>query len=83
MTDLGTPGEAWQALQRAYCDGLGDAGWEGDLAVVRRSMAVSTNLRLGWAVDHLLAAADRVPDEMLLAVSSRLRLLADLNSVAG
>lgn len=74
----GAADEAWHALESAYCDGLTAAGWSGDLALVRKSMAVSNFLRLGWVIDHLLDHAERLPTETLTAVSDRMRLLAKL-----
>ena len=78
MADLGPPDVVWRTMQSAYCDGLQAAGWSGDLALVRRSMAVSNQLRLGWAIDHVLNVSDQVSDDTLAAMSTRLRFLADL-----
>jgi hypothetical protein len=74
---LGPVDEVWYAMQSSYCAGLVEAGWTGNLAVVRRSMEVSTWLRLGWAIDHVLTMADQMSDEALAEVSSRVRFLAD------
>lgn len=68
--------EAWQTLETAYCDGLVAAGWTGDLAEVRRSMIISNELRLGWWIDTLLNAADKITDQALAAQSQRLLFLA-------
>lgn len=74
-TDLA---EAWEVLATAYCDALVTAGWTGDLGVVRRSMAVSNQLRLSWSIDALLTAAEHLGDEELLAHSQRLTALGRL-----
>jgi hypothetical protein len=74
---------AWPLLETAYCDALHDAGWSGDLAEVRRSMAVSTVLRMGWAVDRLLETAEHLPDDALGAMSRALRFLTDSPQLAG
>ncbi len=79
---LGLPlPELWTALETAYCSALADAGWPGDLDVVRRSMALSNTVRLGWAVDHLLGVVDRIPDEALRAFADKVRFLAELAEV--
>jgi hypothetical protein len=79
---LGLPlPEVWEALETAYCHALVDAGWVGDLAVVRRSIATSNGLRLGWTIDHLLNTADRMPDDALQALSDQLRFLTDLADI--
>jgi len=78
VADLGPPSEVWHAMQTAYCDALNAAGWAGDFALVRRSMAVSNRLRLGWTIDHVLNTVDQIPDHTLAAISARLRFLADL-----
>lgn len=74
----GSPSEVWNQLQAAYCEGLAEAGWTGDLAVVRRSMAVSNALRLGWAIDHFLSLVDTLPDDVFAAAAGRLRFQAEL-----
>jgi Phosphotransferase enzyme family len=79
VADLGDVSQVWQVMQSAYCAGLEEAGWQGDLSVVRRSMVVSNKLRLGWNIDHVLSVADQVSDDDLAAMSTRLSFLANLH----
>jgi hypothetical protein len=72
------PADAWHTLETAYCDALGAAGWSGDLGIVRRSMVVSNQVRLGWCIDALLDAADKITDEALAVQSRRLTFLGGL-----
>lgn len=74
--DLST---AWQVLEDGYCEGLAAAGWAGDLDVVRRSMRVSNQLRMGWWLDHLLQNAPQLPGSALAAASETLSFLFDLD----
>ena len=67
---------AYSDLESAYCDGLVDAGWTGDLAEVRRSMIMSNRIRLGWMIDYLLKTADQASDEQLETASRFLLMLA-------
>jgi hypothetical protein len=72
------PAVAWQILETAYCDALDAAGWSGDLGIVRRSMVVSNQLRLGWCLDALLDAADKITDDALAVQSRMLTFLGEL-----
>ncbi len=76
--DLGRVEEVWHLLQTAYCDALVAAGWTGDVAQVRRSMEVSSVLRMGWAVDHMLNSLDQISDDAFAIMSSKLRFLAEM-----
>ncbi|SDS36751.1 Phosphotransferase enzyme family protein [Actinopolymorpha singaporensis] len=74
------PDKVWDLLRSAYCDALTEAGWAGDLAVVRRSMTTSNALRLGWQIDHVLSIVDDLPDDAIPIANARLRLFAELQS---
>lgn len=69
--------DAWALLEQEYCDALSHAGWSGDLQVVRRSMRVSNQLRMGWVIDYLLVHADQLPDQLVCTVSADLSWLYD------
>lgn len=70
--------DVWRVLEDSYCDGLLAAGWSGDLTVIRRSMRVSNQLRMGWVLAHLLDNAPHLPDSALAAASKTLSFLFDL-----
>lgn len=72
------PAVAWHTLESAYCEALAAAGWPGDLDLVRRSMAMSNQLRLGWWIDTVLDSADRLTDDALAAQSRTLTFLGGL-----
>jgi len=69
------PAVTWQRLVSAYCQALIDAGWDGSLDLVRRSIAVSTQLRLGWMIDELLDHAGQLNDGQLTVASSTMTAL--------
>lgn len=64
------PVAAWHRLTDGYCRALAEAGWRGDPAVVRRSMALSNKIRFGRMIDQLLQAGDQL-DEAALSMTSR------------
>jgi hypothetical protein len=72
------PAEAWHTLESAYCEALAAAGWSGDLDLVRRSMALSNQLRLGWWIDTVLNSADKITDAELAVQSRILTFLGEL-----
>ena len=72
------PAEVWRDLTSAYLEALATAGWPGDLGVVERSIAVSNQLRLSWAIDTLLDAVELISDE---DVAARSRLLTFLGAL--
>lgn len=74
------PADAWELLQSAYCNALAEAGWPGDLTEVRRSMALSNQIRLGWRIDTLLASINQATDEQIAVESQRLMFLAQLQT---
>lgn len=72
------PIDAWHSITTAYGAALADAGWTGDQAIVRQSMATSNRLRMGWVIDHLLNATTQASDEALAAGSRSLMFIATL-----
>ena len=70
--------EEWERLITTYAEELRAAGSGLAVAEVERSVAVSTVLRHGWVIDHVLALADGLSLEELAALSPLLVHLGEL-----
>lgn len=71
---------AWDELVDTYVAALQSAGSELTAEQIRRSVAVSNVIRLGWIIDFVLGLVGQVPDEQLAAMAAPAGYLAGLQS---
>lgn len=72
--------EVWNHLVDDYTAALHSAGSELTYAQVRRSVAISNVIRLGWTVDYLLSLIGRVADDRLAVLAAPTEYLVELQA---
>lgn len=70
--------EQWERLVSTYAEALGQAGSAISIAEVERSVAISTVLRHGWVIDHVLALSAELSLEEVAPLSTLLVHLGEL-----
>jgi hypothetical protein len=73
-----TPRDTWTSFADTYVGALQAAGWTGPAEEVRHSIAVSTAIRHGWVIGHLLEHAAALPDELWPSAIQTVEFVAGL-----